>query len=145
MSRPVGSEAFLASRRWSGRRKHAAVDLIVVGLLVVVLGSGTARAGDPEVKREGPCSGNSEWKLEVRLDDGTFRVLGGRLGDAGQQWRLRLRHNGTLIASTLRTTNSDGEAQLRLRGVENLAGRDTFAGFARNLRTGETCSASASI
>ena len=48
--------------------------VIVVGLLVVVLGSGTALAGDPEVKREGPCSGNSEWKLEVRLDDGAFRV-----------------------------------------------------------------------
>ena len=50
--------------------------VIVVGLLVVALGSGTARAGDPEVKREGPCSGNSEWKLEVRLDDGAFRCAG---------------------------------------------------------------------
>ncbi len=120
--------------------------VIVVGLLVATLGSGTALAGDPEVKREGPCSGNSDWKLEVRLDDGTFRVRWeADSGNTGQQWRLRLRHNGTLIASTLRTTNSDGEAQLRLRGVENLAGRDTFAGFARNLRTGETCSASASI
>ena len=48
--------------------------VIVVGLLVAVLGSGTARASDPEVRREGPCTGNSEWKLEVRLDDGAFRV-----------------------------------------------------------------------
>ena len=120
--------------------------VIVVVLLVAVLASGTARAGDPEVKREGPCSGRSEWKLEVRLDDGAFRVRWeADSGIPGQQWRLRLRHNGTLIASALRTTNVDGEAQLRLRGVPNLAGRDTFAGFARNLRSGETCSASASI
>ena len=48
--------------------------VILVGLLVAVLASGTARAGDPEVKREGPCSGRSEWKLEVRLEDRTFRV-----------------------------------------------------------------------
>jgi hypothetical protein len=45
----------------------------------------------------------------------------------------------------IRTTNVDGEAQLRLRGVRNLPGRDTFAGFARNLASGETCSASASL
>jgi hypothetical protein len=120
--------------------------VIVVGILVAVMGSGTAFAGDPEVKKEGPCSRNSEWKLEVRLEDGRFRVRWeADSGISGQRWRLRLRHNGTLIASTIRTTNVDGEAQLRLRGVRNLPGRDTFAGFARNLASGETCSASASL
>ena len=108
--------------------------VIVVGLLVVALGSGTARAGDPEVKREGPCSGNSEWKLEVRLDDGAFRV----------RWEARLRGSPGTVATESPSQRhphrvhvpnhqrGDGEAQLRLRG-ENLAGRDTFAGSARNL------------
>ena len=121
---------------------------MVLGVLVLgVMVPGAALAGDPEVKREGPCSGNSEWKLEVRLEDNnTFRVRWeADSGIAGQQWRLRLRQNGTLIASALRTTNQDGEAQLNLRGVTNTAGRDTFAGRARNIATGETCAASVTL
>lgn len=119
----------------------------MLGLVLGIIGAGAAWAGDVEVRKEGPCSGRSEWKLEVRLeDDNTFRVRWeADSGIAGQQWRLRLRQNGTLLASTIRTTNADGEAQLRLRGVTNTAGTDTFAGFARNLASGETCSASASI
>ena len=119
----------------------------VAALSIVAALPGAALAGDPEVKKEGPCSGRSEWKLEVRLEDSNrFRVRWeADSGRAGQDWRLTLRKNGTVIASAVRTTNADGEAQLNLRGVRNFAGIDTFSGFARRLGTSETCSGSVRI
>jgi hypothetical protein len=129
-------------------RRSIVVAVLAVGLVAAGNAAPPAAwADDPEVKKEGPCSGASEWKLEVRLeDDDTFRVRWeADSGIAGQRWRMKLRQNGTLIASSVRTTDEDGEAQLNLRGVPNTAGTDTFAGFARNLRTDETCSASASL
>ena len=129
-------------------RRSMGVALVTMGLVTTgVFGPLAASAGNLEVKKEGPCSRASEWKLEVRLEDNnTFRVRWeADSGRAGQSWRLTLRQNGVVIASAVRTTNVDGEAQLNLRGVQNAAGTDTFAGFARNRRTGETCSASASI
>jgi hypothetical protein len=126
-------------------RRSIMAALLALG--IVALGPGAALAGDPEVKKEGPCSANSEWKLEVRLEDNnTFRVRWeADSGIPGQRWRLTLRQNGAVIASVLRTTNADGEAQLDLQGVTNQAGIDTFAGFARNTGTGETCSGSAGL
>jgi uncharacterized protein YfaP (DUF2135 family) len=126
-------------------RRSIMTAVLAVGIVAVA--PGAALAGDPEVKKEGPCSGRSEWKLEVRLEDNnTFRVRWeADSGVAGQDWRLTLRRNGVLIASAVRTTDADGEAQLNLRGVSNPAGRDTFSGFARRLGTAETCSGSVSI
>jgi hypothetical protein len=129
------------------RRSNRIAAMVLGALLLGLMVPGTALAGDPEVRKEGPCSGRSDWKLEVRLEDNnTFRVRWeADSGIPGQQWRLRLRQNGTLIASALRRTNQDGEAQLNLRGVTNTAGPDTFAGRARNIATGETCAASATL
>jgi hypothetical protein len=129
------------------RRSNRIAALVLGALFLGLMVPGAALAGDPEVRKEGPCSGNSEWKLEVRLEDNnTFRVRWEADSEiAGQRWRLRLRQNGTLIASAIRTTNQDGEAQLNLRGVTNMAGPDTFAGRARNLASGETCAASATL
>jgi hypothetical protein len=129
-------------------RRSMVVALVAMGVATTgVFGPLAARAGNLEVKKEGACSRASEWKLEVRLEDNnTFRVRWeADSGRAGQRWRLTLRQNGDVIASAVRTTNVDGEAQLNLRGIQNATGTDTFAGFARNRGTGETCSASARI
>jgi hypothetical protein len=127
--------------------KRSIIAAVLALGIVGAVAPGTAFAGDPEVKKEGSCSGNSEWKLEVRLEDNnTFRVRWeADSGIAGQQWRLTLRQNGAVISSIVRTTNVDGEAQLNRSGLTNPAGTDTFSGFARNLGTGETCSGSASL
>jgi uncharacterized protein YfaP (DUF2135 family) len=119
----------------------------VAALSIVAALPGAALAGDPEVKKEGPCSGRSEWKLEVRLEDSNrFRVRWeADSGVAGRDWRLTLRKNGNVIASAVRTTNADGEAQLNLRGVSNPPGKDTFSGFARRIGAAETCSGSVRI
>lgn len=124
-----------------------AILIAAAALGIVATVPGVSLAGDPEVEREGSCSGRSEWKLRIRLEDNnTFRVRWeADSGVAGRDWRLTLRKNGTVIASAVRTTNADGEAQLNLRGVSNPKGRDTFSGFARRIGAAETCSGSVRI
>jgi hypothetical protein len=118
----------------------------VVGLMMVGLAAGPANAGDDEVRREGSCSGRSDWELRIRLDDGRFRVRW-RVdsGIPGQTWRMRVFHDGERIAAATRTTNRDGEATIDLLGVPNHAGEDVFRGRARNPNTEETCSGSATF
>jgi hypothetical protein len=115
--------------------------LSLAGLMLVGLAAGPANAGDDEIRREGPCSGRSDWELRVRLDDGRFRVrwrVDSRI--PGQTWRMRVFHDGERIAAATRTTNRDGEATIDLRGVPNHQGEDRFQGRARNPNTEETCS-----
>jgi hypothetical protein len=123
-----------------GAMLRKVLHLSVAGLMMMGLAAGPANAGDDEVRREGSCSGRSDWELRVRLDDGRFRVrwrVDSRI--AGQTWRMRLFHDGERIAAATRTTNADGEATIDLRGVPNNEGEDTFRGRARNPNTDETC------
>ena len=127
--------------------------MIVMGLAALSLAATVPSAiaasgpggGGGEVRKKGPCSGNSEW--EMRLEDrGTFRVRWDvDSGIPGQTWNMSVSQNGNVIGSGSRVTNARGEAEFRLRGVANPAGKDTFAGTASNPATGETCSATASI
>jgi hypothetical protein len=112
----------------------------LAGFLLTGLAAGPAHAGSDEIRREGACSGRSDWELRVRLEDGRFRVRW-RVdsGIAGQTWRMRVFHDGERIAAATRTTNVDGEATIDLRGVPNHAGDDVFQGRARNPNSGETC------
>lgn len=112
----------------------------LAGVVLLGLAAGPAQAGDDEVRREGPCSGRSDWELRVRRDDGAFRVRW-RVdsGIPGQTWRMRVFHDGERIAAATRVTNADGEATIDLRGVPNHDAEDVFRGRARNPNTEETC------
>jgi hypothetical protein len=120
-----------------------AFQVALAGLMLFGLAAGPAQAGDDEIRREGSCSGRSDWEMRVRLDDGRFRVrwrVDSRI--PGQTWNMKLFHDGERIAAASRTTNRDGEATIDLRGVRNNDGRDVFRGTARNPNTGETCAGS---
>jgi hypothetical protein len=122
------------------------LNLAVAGLMMVGLAAGPANAGDDEVRREGSCSGQSDWEMRIRRDDGRLEVrwrVDSRI--PGQTWRMRVFHDGERIAAATRTTNRDGEATIDLRGVPNHAGEDVFRGRARNPNTEETCSGSATF
>ena len=110
-------------------------------------GPGSGGDGGGEVRVEGPCSGNSDWEFRLIPRDGnTLRVrwrVDSRI--AGQTWQMSVTRNGATIASGAWTTSADGEADLRVNGVANLRGTDTFIGTARNAATGETCNGTASI
>jgi hypothetical protein len=118
----------------------------LAGLMLMGLAAGPANAGDDEVRREGSCSGRSDWELRIRRDDGRFEVrwrVDSRI--PGQTWRMRVFHDGERIAAATRTTNRDGEATIDLRGVPNHPGEDAFRGRARNPNTEETCSGRATF
>jgi hypothetical protein len=118
----------------------------LAALMMMGLAAGPANAGGDEVRREGSCSGRSDWEMRVKLDDGRFRVrwrVDSRI--PGQTWRMRLFHDGEKIASATRTTNRDGEATIDLRGVPNHQGPDVFRGRARNPNSGETCAGRATF
>ncbi len=123
--------------------------LITVLSLSLTLGVTAAAPGhaDGDVRRKGACSRGSEWEMRlIPRDDGMLRVRWDvDSGIAGQTWRMSVSRNGGQLAAGTRTTNADGEAEFRLRGVKDLQGTDAFTGNATNATTGETCKGAASI
>jgi hypothetical protein len=120
--------------------------MALVASLAVAIPAGTALAGDPDVEREGPCSGSTDWKLKLSPEDGglevEFEVDQNVVGD---RWRVKIRHDGERVFSGVRTTRgASGSFEVRI--VENdAAGSDAFRARARNLSTGEVCVGAASF
>jgi hypothetical protein len=118
--------------------------LSVVGLtaLGVLLPVTTASATD-SVVRSGGCSGSSSWALRASEAEGDVAAL--RLfvnsSRAGQTWNVAFSRQGSVFATTQRTTNSSGNfiATRTAREVNDV--NDAYTARARNLRTGEICSA----
>lgn len=118
------------------------VRLALAGLMVVGLfgAAGSAHASDDrEVINRGECSVFSDWKLRIRTDGPDRLDLEFEAGEVqGQTWRVRMTYNGGVVFSGRARSLADGEFDVD-REVANQAGPDTLEGFARNLRTGETC------
>ena len=101
--------------------------------------------------------------LSVALSSGAAAVPGGRLGlryrcqleatkladeitvtirlrtdRSGDEWRIRLLHEGSPIFRTVRRTNDEGDLKV-VRVVPNMPGRDDLETRARHLETGELC------
>ena len=124
-------------------RKVVAVSLVALFVIAI---PAVASAGDRDVIREGPCSGRSDWKLKLSPEDGRieveFEVDQNLVGD---EWRVRIRHDGQLAFRGTRTTRgASGSFELRIVEPNN-AGADSFRARARNLSTDEVCAGSASF
>ncbi len=118
--------------------------LIVLGVLALVVMAvaiaPNASAGGREVLKRGSCSGATDWKLKLKLDDGRieaeFEVDQNRVG---RRWSVVLRRNGAVALRTIRTTRApSGSFEVR-RLLRNGPGRDRVVATARALRGGETC------
>lgn len=99
--------------------------LVMSSLLAV---SAPVAAGDAgQVQREGSCSGNADWRLEVEPEDGGLQVdLRIRQDDQpGRVWDIRIRQNGERFFRANRTTDEDGEIRIR-RQRPDTAGDDRF-------------------
>jgi hypothetical protein len=124
-------------------RKAVAVSLVALFVLSV---PAVASAGDRDVIREGPCSGRSDWKLKLSPEDGRIEVeFEVDQNVVGDEWRVRIRHDGEIAFRGTRTTRgASGSFELRI--VEpNHAGADSFRARARNLSTDEVCAGIASF
>ena len=124
-------------------RKAVAVSLVA---LIVLAVPAVASAGDRDVIREGPCSGRSDWKLKLSPEDGRIEVeFEVDQNVVGDEWRVRIRHDGEIAFRGTRTTRgASGSFELRIIEPNN-AGADNFRARARNLSTDEVCAGSASF
>lgn len=106
----------------------------------------SASAGDGRIVRRGACSGRSDWKLDVREEDGgrlrvKFEIEGGR---SGQDWHIFLSDNGVNIFSGTRTSESGGHVEVRVRTTDR-SGADAVKAAANNVATGESCTGRATL
>jgi hypothetical protein len=122
--------------------------LLTFLVLAALAGSGSvaARGGnDNRVERAGGCSGNSNWKLKAKPDDGRieaeFEVDQNR---TGVRWHVVLRHNGSKVLDTHRRTQAPSGSFTVHARPNDAAGSDKISAVATR-RSGETCRASLRI
>ena len=123
------------------------VVVAVAALSIAVLGAGMAEAqGGGKLRLRGDCSASSEYDLRVIPRGATYEVRWivdpNKVGDV---WNMSVTQNGSTLISGTRTSDADGEAELRVRNAPNAAGADSFSATATNPSTGETCSVQGSI
>lgn len=105
-----------------------------------------AAGGDDDVIRRGSCSGASNWKLKLGLDDGKietqFEVDQNR---NGQRWRVVLKRDGNRFFRGVRTTHAPSGSFEVERKTKNPAGPNRIKARAVNLSSGEICKGAATI
>jgi hypothetical protein len=104
-----------------------------------------AKHGDDDATVRGTCSKGSTAKIKAKHDDGRieteFEVDQNR---NGVRWKVVLRRNGRVAASTTRTTRApSGSFELR-RLLSDGAGTDRITAKATS-PSGETCTARISV
>jgi hypothetical protein len=118
------------------------VMVALVGLLIFATFGpvSVAWAKGGEVVKTGGCSGSATWKLKLSPDNGRIEVeFQVDSNKAGQTWRVKLFHDGTLFFTRLRATKApSGSFEVR-RMTGNAAGADTIKGRARNIKSGQLC------
>ena len=117
--------------------------LAVMAFAFGLLAPSAIAGGD--VRREGNCSGRTDWKLKLSPENGgtevEFEVDQNR---AGQEWHVILKRNGNRFFSGTRTTKAPS-GSFQVRRFVNAGGGD-FVATAHNLEgSGEVCRGRASI
>jgi hypothetical protein len=127
------------------RRALGLLALVLVGGAIVAMpATAAAKAGD--VIRTGACSNNSDWKLKLSPENGKIEVeFEVDTPKAGQDWNVRIKKNGNVIWSGVRTTNEASGSFTVRRVTGNPAGSDSFVGRAVNQTTGEICRGTATF
>jgi hypothetical protein len=121
-----------------------AVTAALAAPTLAAMSPASARGGD--VKVAGTCTGRSTstLKLAPRTGDNITQVeFEVDTNRAGVTWRVRVTDHGNVVIARLATTNAGGSftVQKRLPGAKG----HVIAARARNLTTGEVCTASASV
>lgn len=125
-------------------KRHTIMVTALVGISLIAIApaafAGGGGGGNGEVITRGRCSGQTDWKLKVKPDDGRlefeFEV---DQNVNGQSWNVRIKQNGSRIFTGSRVTHApSGSFELRRRPSDS-AGTDLFVARATNPSTGETC------
>jgi len=110
------------------RTALASLTLTALALPVALVAPAAAsHGGGDDVRTSGRCSGSAHWKMKAKPDNGRIEVEGEIDSNrAGQVWRWRLKHNGSLSARGTRTTAGPSGSFTVERRMANLAGTDHF-------------------
>jgi hypothetical protein len=123
-------------------KRNRGILAVVMATALVAAFAAPAAAKSGDVIRTGSCSGTADWKLKGGLRDGgievEFQVDSNRVG---QTWRVRLSDNGTVFFRGWRHTLAPSGSFTVHRTTANRAGADRIVGFARNVASGQTCTA----
>lgn len=123
----------------TARRATAAALLATTTTLGLITTAAPSQAGgDDRIERSGQCSGSARWDLKVKSDDGGLEVEGEVDSNrAGQTWRWRIVHNGSVSARGTATTHGPSGSFSVERHLADLDGTDhvTFAAS----RNDQTC------
>lgn len=122
----------------------AAVCLLLIG--VAAVGTSPVSASDDRVVRRGSCSGPSDWKIDVRKEDGgrlrvKYEVEDGR---PDQKWHVFISDNGVGIFAGTRISGANGHFEVS-KYTANRPGDDRIRTGSNNTVTGETCNGRARI
>jgi hypothetical protein len=119
-----------------------ALALAVSGAALTVTPIASAKGGDP-VRVRGTCTQSSTAKLKLSRDNGSIEVeFEVDQNRNGVPWKVTLRRNGTLVASTTATTHAPS-GSFSLRRV--IAGPQGTVVAVATRASGERCTARASI
>jgi hypothetical protein len=128
-------------------RKLAPIGLAaLVAVVALVVAMPAAARDGREVVRSGNCSGTTDWKLELELDDGRIETeFEGDSNRNGQRWRVTLRRDGDRFFRRVRVTHAPSGSFEVERRPRNRAGSDRITARAVNLASGEVCRGAATI
>lgn len=125
------------------RKVSTAVVAVLLGSALALSSASPGVARDDEMRRHGPCTGPSDWRLEVRREDARTLRVRFRIdhGPAGATWELFLSDNGARFFAGTRTSDAGGEVRVA-RPAKDRAGTDRIKAYGYSRATGEVCSGS---
>jgi hypothetical protein len=117
------------------------VTTLALGLSLAFGAAPPGRASGDEVRREGSCTGQSDWRLEVRHEDGNTLEVRFRIDHtpSGKVWDIFLSDNRTRFFAGTRTSTSDGYVKVR-KLTRDRSGTDRIKAYGTSRATGEVCS-----
>jgi len=116
-----------------------------IGAAMLSLPIGVA-AKDGDIVRTGNCSNRSDWKLKLSPENGKIEVefeVDSNVN--GQTWNVRLKNDGNVFFTGMRTTQAPSGSFSVRRLSTNGAGSDFIVGRAVNQKTGEVCRGTATF
>lgn len=131
------------------KKRHSimvAVMLAASLLAIAPVARADGGGGSGDVIRRGNCSGQTDWKMKAKPDDGRLELefeVDSNVN--GQTWNVRIQQNGSPIFIGSRVTHAPSGSFDLTRRPNDSAGIDRFVARATNPSTGETCMGRVSI
>ena len=127
-------------------RLRAGVAGVLTALVALPAFAAAPASAADEVIRQGNCSGSADWTPKAKHRDGGLEVeLEVDSNRRGQTWRWTLRHNGSVSSRGTAVTQGPSGSFSRERRMVNLRGKDRISLYARNVKSGQSCSGTLSI